>query len=73
MNHHLETIPTTWSDADERFFAVVKRVLAPQFLYGAGVLLASYDDEVAQLGTTSATPVTSAASTPQAGVQALPR
>ncbi len=73
MNHHLETIPTTWSDADERFFAVVKRVLPPQFLYGAGVLLASYDDEVAPLRAASASRVTSVASTPQVGVQALPR
>ena len=40
-----ETVPTTWTDADEAFFVVVRDLFAPTFLAGAGVLLASYDDE----------------------------
>jgi hypothetical protein len=39
-----ETIPTTWDDVrDTAFFRVVAGVFDETFLYGAGVLLASYD------------------------------
>jgi hypothetical protein len=41
-----ERVPDEWSAADEAFFRVVRDVLAPTFLAGAGVLLASYDHEV---------------------------
>jgi hypothetical protein len=40
-----ETVPTVWSQDDETFFRAVADVLAPSFLQGAGVLLASYDSE----------------------------
>ena len=40
-----ETVPTVWSQDDETFFRAVADVLAPSFLQGAGVLLASYDPE----------------------------
>ena len=42
-----ETVPTVWSQDDETFFRAVADVLAPSFLQGAGVLLASYDQEPA--------------------------
>ena len=35
----------TWCDADEEFFRVIGSVLPPEFLYGAGALLASYDED----------------------------
>jgi hypothetical protein len=72
MNHSLETVPTTWTDADEQFFAVVKRLLPADFLLWGTVLLAGYDDETVTPATVS-TPQTSVASTPAPGVQALPR
>jgi hypothetical protein len=40
----VESVPTTWSHADERFFRIVGELLAPTFLVGATVLLASYDE-----------------------------
>jgi hypothetical protein len=40
----LETVPQTWDDAADRtFFTVVARLFTPEFLYGASVLLASFD------------------------------
>jgi hypothetical protein len=39
-----ESVPTTWSPADEAFFRIVGELLAPAFLAGATVLLASYDE-----------------------------
>lgn len=42
----IERIPTTWDDErDSAFFRLVAGVFAPEFTYGAGVLLASYDVE----------------------------
>ncbi len=72
MNHSLETVPTTWTDADEQFFAAVKRLLPAEHLLWGTVLLASYDDEIVTTAPAT-TPATSVASTPAAGVQALPR
>jgi hypothetical protein len=40
----VESVPTSWSEADERFFRIVGELLAPTFLAGATVLLASYDE-----------------------------
>ena len=76
MSQVLETIPTEWTRADERFFAVVVRLLPADFLLGATVLLASYDDEfpVATAPCTAAdTPSTRAANTPSPVVQASRR
>jgi hypothetical protein len=39
-----ESVPTTWTAADEAFFRIVARVLPPSFVMGAGVLLAGQDD-----------------------------
>ncbi len=43
MNSHLESVPTHWTSADDNFFCLVSHVFDPDFLYGSGVLLASYD------------------------------
>ena len=40
----LESLPATWSPADDAFFRVVASVFPPTFTAGAGVLLSSYDD-----------------------------
>jgi hypothetical protein len=37
---------------DEAFFRMTASLFAPPFLYGAGVLLGSYDDEVDDLAVT---------------------
>ena len=44
-----ESVPTTWTTADEAFFRVVGQLLPPSFLAAAGILLASYDDELAEV------------------------
>ena len=41
-----ESLPETWDDVrDLAFFSITASVFPPAFTYGAGVLLASYDDE----------------------------
>jgi hypothetical protein len=40
----VESVPPTWSAADEQFFRIVGELLTPAFLAGASVLLASYDE-----------------------------
>ena len=55
MTMHPETIPASWTAADDDFFRVAWDVLPAEFLAGAGVLLASYDDETA--GDRTAAPV----------------
>jgi hypothetical protein len=40
----VESVPATWSEADEQFFRIVGELLAPTFLAGATALLASYDE-----------------------------
>lgn len=52
----VETIPNTWNDErDGAFFHLVASLFTPEFSYGTGVLLASYDEE---------TPVTAITATP---------
>ena len=58
-----ESVPTTWTSADESFFRIVAHLLPPSFVMGAGVLLAGYDDEPAK--TTAAAASVSAPVTPQ--------
>ena len=42
----VEQVPTIWRDArDVPFFRIVTHVFSMAFIDGAGVLLASYDDE----------------------------
>ena len=45
MTQHPETVPTSWSTADEDFFKTTWDAFPSEFLAGAGVLLASYDDD----------------------------
>jgi hypothetical protein len=45
MTINPEAVPSTWTTADETFFRVAFNAFSPAFLAGAGVLLASYDDE----------------------------
>ena len=47
--HRTETVPTTWTTADEDFFRTTWDAFSAEFLAGAGVLLASYDDETVPL------------------------
>ena len=37
---------TSWTATDDEFFRTVAHVFPAEFVFGAGVLLASYDDEV---------------------------
>lgn len=40
----IESVPQTWDDeADRAFFTIVARLFSPDFVYGASVLLASFD------------------------------
>ena len=42
----IETIPTLWDDErDNAFFRITAALFSCEFTYGAGVLLASYDDD----------------------------
>ncbi|MDX6273417.1 MAG: hypothetical protein QOJ92_627 [Frankiales bacterium] len=36
---------TTWTHNEELFFGIVARLFSTEFAFGAGVLLASYDDD----------------------------
>jgi hypothetical protein len=42
-----ESVPTTWSVADEHFFRAVAHLFATSFLWGASALLESYDESPA--------------------------
>jgi hypothetical protein len=45
-NTSLETVPQTWDDQrDNDFFRIVASLFSPDFVYGAGVLLAGNDSE----------------------------
>jgi hypothetical protein len=56
-----ESIPTTWNDErDTAFFRITAQIFSCEFIYGAGVLLASYDDEPdTTVPATTTTPTTS--------------
>ena len=42
----IESIPQVWDDErDGQFFRITTSLFDPQYCYGAGVLLASYDPE----------------------------
>ena len=46
MSTTTESIPQTWDDErDGRFFRITAALFGADFCYGAGVLLASYDDD----------------------------
>ena len=41
----LESVRVLWSATDEQFFRITAELVSPDFAFGAGVLLASYDPE----------------------------
>jgi hypothetical protein len=45
MSTALESIPTTWTTSDERFFHLVARLFPGELVAGASALLASYDTD----------------------------
>lgn len=48
--NRLETLPGSWDAVrDIAFFALTNRLFDAAFLAGAGVLLGSYDDDVAEV------------------------
>ena len=49
MNKSSEPSRAAWSAADEQFFRCTADLFLPEFLWGSGTLLASYD-EVLDLG-----------------------
>lgn len=55
MTTTVETTTVHWSGTDEQFFRVAAELFSPTFLWGAGVLLASYDPEPSQADATVAT------------------
>jgi len=60
----IESVPQIWNDQDEQFFRIAAALFSFEFCYGAGVLLASYDDDVvSQSASSSASDVVSSAST----------
>ena len=61
----VETLPTSWDDArDLPFFRITDRLFSPDFCFGAGVLLASYDDSLGEADTPAATERRTVTATP---------
>ena len=56
MNATQTTIPAPWSATDERFFRIVTDLFPPVFHWGASTLLASYDADEPQPGSTAEEP-----------------
>jgi hypothetical protein len=44
MSNSLESVRVIWSSTDEQFFRVTAHLFPADFVWGSGVLLASYDD-----------------------------
>jgi hypothetical protein len=57
MNKSSDPVRAAWSDADEQFFRCTADLFLPQFLWGSGTLLASYDEVLAQEPTPTQAPV----------------
>jgi hypothetical protein len=50
----IQNIPQTWDDTrDVAFFTIVNGLFATDFVYGAGVLLGTYDDDVDTVAVTA--------------------
>jgi hypothetical protein len=62
MNTSPEAVPTVWTSADETFFRYAYDLFSPNFLAGAGVLLASYDSDAPATHAVSIEVVTTGAS-----------
>lgn len=67
MANSLESVSVFWSATDEQFFRVAAELFSPNFLCGAGVLLASYDADPAP-ALAGSSPIPSAAERAAAGV-----
>ncbi len=46
MGNAFESVPAAWSMRDEQFFRSTADCFSPQFLFGSGTLLATYDETV---------------------------
>ena len=44
MGNAFESVPAAWSKTDEHFFRATASLFPPQFLWGSGTLLATYDE-----------------------------
>ena len=63
----IETIPATWDDdRDNAFFRITASLFSCEFTYGAGVLLASYDDDFDTTALTATEPVDASTTSPSA-------
>jgi len=56
MAHPLESVRVIWSPTDEQFFHSTAGLFGPEFLWGAGTLLASYDEDDAHPPATTEAP-----------------
>lgn len=60
-----ETLPSSWDDErDTAFFRITAELFSCEFTSGAGVLLASYDEDYEIATTTATTAELAAAQTP---------
>jgi hypothetical protein len=60
----IENLPASWDDArDVPFFRITAALFSPEFCFGAGTLLASYDDSIDFVPATQAEDGSSAATT----------
>jgi hypothetical protein len=66
MNTSYESVPAIWTAFDEDYFRVAADVFAPDFLWGASALLASYDPESALDPSPAVAPTESARTEPTA-------
>jgi hypothetical protein len=68
----IENIPQTWDDTrDVAFFTVVDGLFATDFVYGAGVLLGTYDDDFDAVAVTAGSAVDVPAATTSTVVSAV--
>ena len=44
MGNAFEPVPAAWSMTDEQFFRSTASLFPPEFLWGSGTLLATYDE-----------------------------
>ena len=57
MNTSSDSVPAAWSAADEQFFRCTADLFLPEFLWGSGTLLASYDEVLDQEPTPAQAPI----------------
>ena len=64
MTNPFESVRLMWSATDESFFRSTADLFPPQFLWGSGTLLASYDQDPDQEPSTALIPVPAGANCP---------